>query len=258
MAAQRLARERAQREIALAPNSKIATQTINRTPPSSTAGSFTSGVARKIRHHGAHKPAPFSGGNLAGAGVPLRMLASEVDDDGTGKDDWGVSSTQPSSGSATTASATPTADPSFLSSSSAVNIHQRSASGRSSLGSAGGGSGSSGLRVPGGPPPVSASGRYGSSPSTASVGGAGNGSSPTSSHNRSPSELAGGAGMADVREEKLSENYFDATRGGSGSGSESERERKEDELRRRGSVDDRTMTMSGAVRLYIANPDADD
>ena len=30
-----------------------------------------------------------------------------------------------------------------------------------------------------------------------------------------------------------------------------------DELRRRGSVDDRTMTMSGAVRLFVANPDMD-
>jgi hypothetical protein len=32
--------------------------------------------------------------------------------------------------------------------------------------------------------------------------------------------------------------------------------RNPDELRRRGSVDERTMTMS-AGRLYIANPDAD-
>ncbi|KAL1644410.1 hypothetical protein SLS58_004324 [Diplodia intermedia] len=30
-----------------------------------------------------------------------------------------------------------------------------------------------------------------------------------------------------------------------------------DDLRRRGSVDDRTMTMSGAVRLFVANPDDD-
>jgi hypothetical protein len=31
-----------------------------------------------------------------------------------------------------------------------------------------------------------------------------------------------------------------------------------DDLRRRGSVDDRTMTMSGAGRLFIANPDLSD
>ena len=36
-----------------------------------------------------------------------------------------------------------------------------------------------------------------------------------------------------------------------------ENAKKAEELRRRGSVDDRTMTMSG-VRLFVANPDLDD
>jgi hypothetical protein len=36
-----------------------------------------------------------------------------------------------------------------------------------------------------------------------------------------------------------------------------EKARKADELRRRGSVDERTTTMTN-VRLFVANPDADD
>ena len=37
-----------------------------------------------------------------------------------------------------------------------------------------------------------------------------------------------------------------------------EQAKKADELRRRGSVDERTMTMGGKGRLFVANPDLDD
>lgn len=37
-----------------------------------------------------------------------------------------------------------------------------------------------------------------------------------------------------------------------------EQAKKAEELRRRGSVDERSMTMGGKGRLFVANPDLDD
>ena len=139
--------------------------------------------------------------------------------------------------------------------------HHRSGSGRSSLGSE--------RKMP----YANAQGRMSSS------------STPPSGHGSSPSE-----GMEDLAEETpvpgnyegRGGDYFPKTSrtglsGGSGSSGERENsfgnpgqmpqhqlrkvdeDRKtSDELRRRGSVDDRTMTMSGAGRLFIANPDLSD
>ena len=55
-------------------------------------------------------------------------------------------------------------------------------------------------------------------------------------------------------------DYFDHTANNKGESSPEDEEiqkKTEDELRRRGSVDDRAMTMGG-VRLFVANPDLDD
>lgn len=212
------------------------------------SGGFTSGVARKIRHHGKPGISAFSasGANLAGAAVPLRLSASEVEDEDPGAqyvdDVW----TTNSLGSGIDAMGRP------------LN-HTRTGSGRSSLGS--------GRRVGAGPSRLS----------TAS-------STPTSGHSRSPSET-----MNDLAEEtpvpkSAREEYLQQEgirRGGSGSSSNSERENSfggladipeserferagdrssrdsVDELRRRGSVDERAMTLSGP-RLFVANPDLDD
>jgi len=203
LAAQRIAKERAEREVALLPGqSGTGVGTARRTPPNSTAGSFTSGVARKIRHHGAQKATTYAG-NLVGAGVPMRLSASEVDDDeeegpgerlgslGRAEEDW---------------------DAQFY------------AAGRSGLG-------------------------HGRSAS-------GNSRADTLTLGSEMESLAEETPLARPRND-----YFtDPKRSGSDSDSpldDDEREKREDDLRRRGSVDDRAMTMSG-VRLFVANPDSDD
>lgn len=255
LAAQRLAKERAEREVSGVPLSSHGNGSMGRGTPTGATGSsgsfggggFTSGVARKIRHHGKPGISAFSasGANLAGAAVPMRLSASEVEDeDPSGQfmdDGWGSNS--------------------FGGGVDAMGRqlnHRRTGSGRSSLGS--------GRRVGAGPSRLS----------TAS-------STPTSGHSRSPSET-----LNDLSEEtpvptSSRNEYFQSgiQRGGSGSSSNSERENSfggladipesdrferagdktsrdsVDELRRRGSVDDRSMTMSG-VRLFVANPDLSD
>lgn len=208
------------------------------------SSSFGGGVARKIRHHGKPGATSFntSGANMAGTGVPMRLSASEVEDEDPqfqlndwDREAWGMDTMgRP------------------------VN-HRRTGSSRSSLGS--------GTRVSAGPPRVS----------TAS-------STPTSSHSRSPSETLNEE--TPVPSSSQGNEYFQRARGlqrgGSGSSSSnSERENSfggladipeserfervgdrttrdgADDLRRRGSVDDRTTTMSG-VRLFVANPDLSD
>jgi hypothetical protein len=171
---------------------------------------------------------------MAGAGVPLRLSATEIEDDdefenevgggapyqagfGGRDDDWGV-------------------DPSFYGSSRAPESHRRTGSGRSSDGSR---SNTLGDRYA--LPPVL----------------------PPNGHNRSTSD-----GPMDRLDEKTpiatnfgsDRDYFTTTRKDSNASTpedDEEREKREDELRRRGSVDDRAMTMSG-VRLFVANPDLDD
>jgi len=222
------------------------------TPTGASGGSgsfggsgFTSGVARKIRHHGKAGTSSFnaSGANLAGAGVPMRLSATEVEDEDPAEryldDAW-------QSGSFGAEGRAPG--------------HRRSGSGRSSFGS--------GRRVGTGPTRLSTSS-----------------STPTSGHSRSPSEGAILEDETPVASAARNTEYFAnpaAFRGGgSGSSSNSERENSfggladipeserfervaersgrdsTDELRRRGSVDDRAMTMGG-VRLFVANPDLSD
>jgi hypothetical protein len=153
---------------------------------------------------------------MAGAGVPMRLSATEVDDEDEEDtqdkldDDWAAADAAFYSGRSASAVAAASA------------AHRRSSSGRSSLG--------------------------------------------RGAHSRSPSE------MNAVEEEtphasefghraKGTGDYFNKTTSGKSSGStspeEETKEKKEDDLVRRGSVDERAMTMSG-VRLFVANPDLDD
>jgi hypothetical protein len=248
---QRLAKERAEREVAAGPHGHGRS-----TPPvsSSAGGSFTGGVARKIRHHGG-KPVQYTGGNMAGAGVPMRLSATEVEDEqedvrhSKQEDDLSEWERDPAWGY-----------------SGSRQHHRRTGSGRSSLGSQrrGGGSG------------------YQPRFSTAS-------STPTSAHSRSPSELQlqdlaeetpVPAGHPNYRPNARDSDYFAQSgdtgeSGGSGSSGNSEREnsfgapghlppknekeeKNNDDLIRRGSVDERTMTMGRGVRLFVANPDLSD
>ncbi|KAF2192005.1 hypothetical protein K469DRAFT_346146 [Zopfia rhizophila CBS 207.26] len=226
LAQQRQARMRANMEVAGGPH---------HAPPRNASGgsSVAAGVRSKIRHHGAPKASLYAPANLAGTGVPMRLSASEVDE-GDSEDNGSIGY-----------------------GAGGGPYHHRSGSGRSSQGS--------GRHVAYANP----QGRLSSN------------STPPSGHNSSPSE-----GMADLMEEETpvpayntSTDYFEHTKTGlsGGSGSSGERnfgdvgqmsapqtlpkieqnKKKSDELHRRGSVDERTMTM-GNTRLFIANPDLSD
>lgn len=221
LAAQRQAKMRATMEVAGGRNAAANGRT------STSSSGITGGVRSKIRHHGAVKASTYNAANLSGAGVPMRLSATEVDE--------GDSDEEP-------------------------RYHQRNGSGRSSLGS--------GHRMPNSL--LNSSGNRGYS----------NGGTPASGH--SPVDT-----MSDLVEEQTpvpnqygmqSQDYFGQTGGNGGSGSSGEAEARfggvsglpiqtrpredtvrktSEELRRRGSVDDRTMTMS-AGRLFVANPDLSD
>jgi hypothetical protein len=191
----------------------------------------------KIRHHGVPKAPGYVPANMSGAGVPLRLSANEMlgdEDEGRSVGDTG----------------------------SSIN-HTRSGSGRSSTHSA---------KYPSGYPRPGP-GRFSSNSTPPSEGEDG-------SPHRDIPELTEtpGAGQTDHRHE-----YFDTRKTTHTSTIISRRSESEDsfgdvkemkapsaakqatqqaskseDLRRRGSVDERAMSMSTGVRLFVANPDLDD
>ncbi|KAK4623495.1 uncharacterized protein CLAFUR5_07012 [Fulvia fulva] len=209
LAAQRQAKMRAAAEVAGGHN--YATQVRTSTSSSGMVG----GVRSKIRHHGAAKASAYKATlHPGGAGVPMRLSASEVDD--------GNDSDEESSG----------------------KYHQRSGSGRSSV----------------------HSGRRGQSHNTSGL-------SHSRSNGSTPPQASPVDSMGELREEETptanggNDEYFahDEDSFGTVAGlpktngptaEERAHRNTADDLRRRGSVDDRTMTMSN-TRLFIANPDAD-
>ncbi|KAI5197298.1 hypothetical protein E4T42_09217 [Aureobasidium subglaciale] len=236
LAQQRAAKVRAQMEVVGG---------VSATGNGRSAGS-SGGIASKIRHHGAVKASAYSAaGNMSGGGVPMRLSASEVDEDNSDDD------------------------------SAIARYHQRNNSGRSSLGS--------GQRTResyyAGPTPTAT--RFS------------NGSTPPSNNSYSPVDkypeqrdrqdsIATTRSYSDATPQQgaTRNDYFTHPGGNGGSSGSIQEERfgdvgslptraavshnygidqqkTNDELRRRGSVDDRTTTMSG-VRLFVANPDMDD
>ena len=222
----------------------------------SSSGGLTGGVRSKIRHHGAVKASAYSGGlgnqgNLSGAGVPMRLSASEVDDEQNSENGEDVLERR---------------------------YHQRNGSGRSSLGSnhrtqSGFFSVSGGVgQTPGGlqMSTIRTRSSNGSTPPGNSPVDTRRNSIPLSQHT-----MEDETPVPDTYSSKRTD-YFVQTGDNGGSGSSDEerfgevgalqqryqgveqqaQKKTSDELRRRGSVDDRTMTMSG-VRLFIANPDRD-
>lgn len=216
LAQQRQLKMRANMEVAGGPH---------HVPPRSASGtsSMAGGVRSKIgRHHGLPKASLYAPVTYAGSGVPMRLSASEVDegdDEEAGSQHGGT-------------------------------YHHRSGSGRSSLGS--------GRRMSYANP----AGRQSSN--------------STPPQNSSPEDLG------DLQEEPTPDDsgahgYFEHTKTnlsfGSGSSGErnfggvgempaslpkpaQEKKVSKDDLVRRGSVDERTMTMG--TRLFVANPDAND
>lgn len=219
LAAQRQAKARAVQEVA--GGSHMA-------PPRSASGGsgVVGGVRSKIgRHHGMPKASLYAPQTYGGTGVPMRLSATEVDE---GSDEETGSINQ-----------------------GAGTYHHRTGSGRSSL--------NSGRRISYANP----AGRV--------------------SSNSTPPQLSSPEDLGDLAEEPTpnpefdsSDAYFQHTKTNlsTGSGSSEERQfggmsqlpttlpkptekKNAEDLMRRGSVDERTTTMSN-TRLFIANPDVDD
>ncbi|KAL9106665.1 MAG: hypothetical protein Q9227_008317 [Pyrenula ochraceoflavens] len=198
-----------------------------RNGPGSTRTSTTGSgsMVGKIRHHGVPKAPGYTPANMTGAGVPLRLSANEIgnlDDEGDG---------------------------------SSARLHARTGSGRSSQGSA---------RFPSGYQRPQ-HGRFSTSSTPPSAG----------SINEEPDEPSetpvpvskkeyfydrtetGGSGGSEGLEREDSFGDIKEMQGPNSALTAAEKAKKAEDLRRRGSVDERTMTMSG-VRLYVANPDLND
>jgi len=212
---------------------------------SASTSSLSGGVRSKIRHHGAPKAQQYAPQAHMTTGVPMRLSANEVDEEDS--DDEG---------------------PGF-------NIHQRTGSDRSSMGSGrrvnimhgqqyapervSASSSLVGYTPPSGyqPQQADAHPRHDSlsqeTPKPHQYGG------PNSFATKVPSREDARAGSNGNKDSER-ENSF----GGIGGlpqrlKVQSEEAKKTDlaDLRRRGSVDERTSTMSGYGRLFVANPDMD-
>ncbi|KAL1303001.1 hypothetical protein AAFC00_003317 [Neodothiora populina] len=257
LAQQRAAKMRAQAEMVGGAKSHLATGRNH----NSGSGGIT-GVRSKIRHHGAVKASAYSGGlgtqgNLSGAGVPMRLSASEVDDEKNSENGEDVHERR---------------------------YHQRNGSGRSSLGSnhrtQSGHFSVNGVVAPTPGMAIRTRGSNASTPPGTSPVDARRNSLPLSQHmpSSTPTSTAEETPMPDMYASSRADYFTQrGSNGGSGSNSgssseerfgdvsalhqyggqaEQQQKKTSDELRRRGSVDDRTMTMSG-VRLFVANPDMD-
>lgn len=228
----------------------------------SSGGGITGGVRSKIRHHGAVKASAYSGGlgapgNLSGAGVPMRLSASEVDDEQNS--DNGEDALD-------------------------RRYHQRNGSGRSSLGSHHR-SHSGYFSVNGVTPNPTAAmvirtrsnNSNGSTPPGTSPVETRRNSLPLSRHQSATTPISTQEETPMPDGQSSRNDYFEHAGGSGGSGGSLASEERfgeasslhsygapappatkktADDLRRRGSVDDRTATMSG-VRLFVANPDMD-
>ena len=252
IAQQKAAKSRATREI----NTSLLSVE-GRTSTSGSMGSTSLGVRSKIRHHGLPKASGYSA-NLVGGGVPMRLSANEVGDEGTYNRDV-----------------------------EGQIRHERTGS-RGSAGSQ-----NRFLNV--GYPPQSTSRRFssGSPAHSAGRGSPGAENIPEMSEIETPvpgdfqQQQSGNVGdYLSVGGPNAPPGSARTSGGGISSGSSSEREssfgkvgrleappsstagtvegsggKSSDELRRRGSVDERANTMGymgGGTRLFVANPDLSD
>lgn len=204
-------------------------------------------MTAKIRHHGKAGLVGYSPGDLVGGvgGVPMRLSASEVEG-GDSDDDADSARMQP-------------------------GYHRRTGSGRSSVGS-----GRRGLTYSRQSGASSTVGKWssGNSPPDSLTDLAEVGETPvpighprakdyfTATDGNGDGTRSAGSGSSGERADNVAElGTSDAARLASNSLLQSTVTREKsvrnpEELRRRGSIDERTMTMSHS-RLYIANPDAD-
>lgn len=230
LAQQKAARIRAAREVSGGGGGGNA---IGRTSTSGSLGSGSLGVRSKIRHHGMQKAAGYSYGNmLGGVGVPLRLSATEVGDEGSPKLD--------------------------TDSGSGRELHQRVNSGRSSMGSnrwLSTGSQHGHRHSEGG------------TPTSGGAGGSMNGEAdipeleetPVPRDESNTQDYFASSGAETSKSTSSSETEFGdvgqmQAPPAAASTKKKEEGKSAEELRRRGSVDERANTMTG-VRLFVANPD---
>ncbi|WEW56086.1 hypothetical protein PRK78_001521 [Emydomyces testavorans] len=201
----------------------------------------------KIRHSSAIKSLPFTTGTMVGAGVPLRLSANEI---GSADDDFDNPD--------------------------GPTHHRRTGSGRSSVGS---NRLTSGYQRPnqmrrssgsGGTPPnvepseqrvdipeivetpvADKNGRESRIPTRGNSGASGQRESTSDINIRPPSAQS----TTSQREEDF--GMITELSGPNAAAATARRHKKAEELKRRGSVDDRTSTMT-SVRLFVANPDLSD
>ena len=208
------------------------------------SSSLTGGVRSKIRHHGAPKAQQYNPSANPTSGVPMRLSAREVDEDDS-DDDY----------------------------TNRAGFHQRSGSGRSSVGSAGRVSSTLGLQMT----PGHSSGNS-TPPSQNRATQETRGRSTTEESKNQMTPMPDHFRGADYFTQKPPEKTEATSAHSTGSTNSSEREagfggisglpkrvkdeideqQKMDDLQRRGSVDERTTTMRGFGRLYVANPDLSD
>ena len=239
LALHKAAKMRASREV-------IGAQGYGKTPMSSSGNLAGSNrVTAKIRHHGKAALVGYSPGDLVGGvgGVPMRLSATEVEG---GDSDDDADSARPHA------------------------HHKRTDSGRSSIGSGrrglaysrqSGTSSTVGKWSSGNSPPDSLTDRVeaGATPVPA---GHPRAKDRFSAEGNGDGTRSVGSGSSGERADNVPEmGTADAARLASNSLLKSTITREKslrnpEDLRRRGSVDERTMTMSHG-RLYIANPDAD-
>ncbi|KAL8755713.1 MAG: hypothetical protein Q9184_004711 [Pyrenodesmia sp. 2 TL-2023] len=194
-----------------------------RTSTSSAGSGSGLGVRSKIRHHGLQKSAGYSYGNmLGGVGVPLRLSASEVGDEGSPRNDTG-------------------------------SLHQRNDSGRSSMGSNRWLSTGSqrGHRYSEGS--ASMNGGEADIPELEET-------PVPHKHPQTNDYFESGAALGRQSTSSSETEFGDVGQMNAppAAGSAKKEGRKTaEELSRRGSVDERANTMTG-VRLFVANPDLSD
>lgn len=212
-AAQRMAKERAAREI-----QGVAGR-------SSTLGSAQ--YSGKIRHSG--RQAGYLPANMTGAGVPVRLSANEIGENEDDQDD-----------------------------AASGGLHNRTGSGRSSLNSNRYPSAyiprpQTGRFSSGSTPPVDMDGAYLSDETP--VGGAQ--ASRTDYFEKQAPSAHGSSAGTDTPEREDSFGDIKELAAPNAILKAAENAKKAEELRRRGSVDERTMTLN-TQRLFVANPDLDD
>lgn len=200
-------------------------------PGGRTSTLSSSGVVGKIRHGGVPRAPGYVGtGNLTGAGVPMRLSANEM----LGDEEEERGSLEQSHQHKRTGSGQ-----SSINSAQYRSGYPRSDQGRFSGGSTSNTPPESGSPAPPGIPEISESGPHPpdrsqlqqSSPRVAQVG--------TGGGEKEEDSFGAPTDMSAPNAAKLA----------------AEQAKKAEDLRRRGSVDERAMSMSTGVRLFVANPD---